>query len=318
MSKIQIHVAVATVLNQAGQVLIAKRKSAVHQGDKWEFPGGKREIGESIEETLIRELAEEISITPIHYKPLIKIAYQYPEKNVLLDTWQVTAYSGEVKGREGQPVMWKMPDELKPEDFPPANIPIIHALRLPDRCFITPDFNGNEAAYLYQVVSVLKKGVKLIQFRSCALQKNDYLNLAFKLEKACRCYNAQLILNTDTAVLNSIDAQGIHLNSARLLQCRKRPLPYDKWFSASCHSETEIRRALELDVDFIFVSPVKYTDSHPFAEPIGWERLANLCDLSTVPVYALGGMDLGDIPIAQAQGAQGVAAIRAFLNPTNG
>lgn len=310
-----IHVAVAAVVNQNGQVLVAKRNTNAHQGDKWEFPGGKMEAGESIQETLIRELSEEINIIPIHYRPLIRITYQYPEKRVLLDTWQVTAYSGIPRGREGQPIMWKMPSELKPDDFPPANIPIIHALQIPDCCFITPDYTGDKADYLALICSVLRKGVKLIQFRSHALERGVYLDLAYTLDQYCRDYGTILMLNTYPDILQDMHhAQGVHLSSARLFECKQRPLPKDKWFSASCHSEQEIRHALELDVDFILISPVKHTHTHSSAEPLGWEKFAAFCELSTVPVYALGGMHIDDIPKAQSLGAQGIAAIRAFIN----
>src|SRR5690606_37293180 len=95
-----IDVAVAVVLDAERRVLITRRHPDVHQGGKWEFPGGKRESGESILSALQRELHEElgISIHPETCQPLIRIRHVYPEKTVLLDVWRVAQFDGEPHG----------------------------------------------------------------------------------------------------------------------------------------------------------------------------------------------------------------------------
>ena len=66
------------------------------------------------------------------------------------------------------------------------------------------------------------------------------------------------------------------------------------------------------------VSPVAATASHPQARPIGWDGLAALTAVATLPVYALGGMGPADLPVAQRHGAQGIAAIRGLWKQGDG
>jgi 8-oxo-dGTP diphosphatase len=69
----------------------------------WEFPGGKVEAEESVETALGRELHEELGIVVDVARPLIKVQHDYPDKQVLLDVWEVSAFTGEPHGAEGQP-----------------------------------------------------------------------------------------------------------------------------------------------------------------------------------------------------------------------
>ncbi|NVK21019.1 MAG: 8-oxo-dGTP diphosphatase MutT [Kangiellaceae bacterium] len=122
-----IHVAVA-VIQIGDRILIAKRPVHLHKGGYWEFPGGKVESDETIQQALIRECYEELAIVPCLFRPLIEIRHQYPEKEVLLDVWLVTDYLGVPAGVEGQPLVWCTLQNLKGYQFPEANIPIIEKL----------------------------------------------------------------------------------------------------------------------------------------------------------------------------------------------
>ena len=125
----RVHVAVAVICNADGNILIAKRPEGVHQGGLWEFPGGKVEAGENLENALKRELFEELGIELKACEPLIEIHHNYPDKSVWLDVWRVTGFSGEAYGREQQPVRWVAPKALDDYEFPKANQPIIEVLR---------------------------------------------------------------------------------------------------------------------------------------------------------------------------------------------
>ncbi|CAG0995784.1 partial ADP-ribose pyrophosphatase, partial [Gammaproteobacteria bacterium] len=78
-----LHVAVGVIRNGSGEVLVARRHERLHQGGLWEFPGGKVEPGETVEDALRRELREELSIGVESARPLIKIAHDYGDKRVL-------------------------------------------------------------------------------------------------------------------------------------------------------------------------------------------------------------------------------------------
>lgn len=97
------------------------------------------EDGEAVRIALDRELQEELGIRPQAARPLIQIRHDYPDKQVLLDVWEVLAFSGEPHGAEGQPLAWVSERQLLEYEFPAANKPIVAAARLPERYLITPD-----------------------------------------------------------------------------------------------------------------------------------------------------------------------------------
>ena len=122
-----IHVAVGVIL-QGQSILLALRSSKQHQGGKWEFPGGKVEQDESVQQALARELQEEVAIEITQCQAFMQLEYAYPEKTVLLDIYLVSAFNGEPHGREGQPLRWVAIDELSSIEFPDANQPIVERL----------------------------------------------------------------------------------------------------------------------------------------------------------------------------------------------
>lgn len=123
-----IHVAVGVVINANQHVLISLRGAHQHQGNRWEFPGGKVEAGESVIESLSRELEEELGIRAEQAEPLCRIEHSYSDKQVLLDVWWVTKISGEVQALEGQEWRWVPVNELTDYTFPAANAPILTAI----------------------------------------------------------------------------------------------------------------------------------------------------------------------------------------------
>ncbi len=125
----RIHVAVGVILNKDNQILLAKRPAHLHQGGKWEFPGGKVEANETTSEALIRELKEEVNLDISATEPLMTISHDYPDKQVLLDIHTVKSFSGEAKGLEGQLIEWAELTDIENYDFPEANKQIVDALK---------------------------------------------------------------------------------------------------------------------------------------------------------------------------------------------
>jgi 8-oxo-dGTP diphosphatase len=122
-----IHVAVG-VIKRGESIFISKRPEQLHQGGRWEFPGGKVESGETVLEALHRELLEEVGLTVIQAESMLTLEYDYPEKRVLLDVWLVTECEGEGQGLEGQLVAWVPYQQLSDYQFPDANQPILTAV----------------------------------------------------------------------------------------------------------------------------------------------------------------------------------------------
>ena len=307
-----VHVAVAVIRNATGQIFITVRPNHVHQGGLWEFPGGKVENGEIVQQALQREILEEVGIEVQQILPLIKIPYQYPDKRVLLDVWEVLSYQGQAHGREGQECRWVNSEQLLQYTFPPANRPIVAAVRLPDRYLVTPEPGSDSTLFLQRLKSSLQAGVKLVQFRAKTLPRDKVMQLANEVIQLCRHYKVPVLLNTDQNNLErcvNLAADGIHVTSQCLLALSERPVPRSRWFAASCHNTKEINQAGRLGADFIVVGAVKATYSHPMSTPLGWEKFTSLTDQATMPVYAIGGMLPEDVNASREAGGQGIAAI---------
>ncbi|MGO4998003.1 8-oxo-dGTP diphosphatase MutT [Oceanisphaera sp. W20_SRM_FM3] len=127
--KKSILVAVGVIENAQGEIFICRRNANQHQANKWEFPGGKVEAGETVAQALARELAEEVGISVLACEPFMQIEHDYGDKHVTLAIRKVTAFSGEPHGLEGQPSRWVAVSELEQYDFPEANGPIVAKLR---------------------------------------------------------------------------------------------------------------------------------------------------------------------------------------------
>lgn len=124
----QVHVAVGVVLVNE-DVFLTKRALNVHQGGKWEFPGGKVEKSESVAEALYRELQEEIAIDILSCFPLTTIEHDYGDKQVKLEVFVIDNFQGEPCAQEGQEEAWFHINELDQLDFPEANKSIVEALK---------------------------------------------------------------------------------------------------------------------------------------------------------------------------------------------
>jgi 8-oxo-dGTP diphosphatase len=123
-----VHVAVG-VIARDDSIFITLRADDAHQGGKWEFPGGKVEQGETVQDALKRELAEEIGIDIKGSSPLTVITHDYGDKLVKLDVHMVREFDGEPFGKEGQQSKWLAIESLNAADFPDANVPIIDAIK---------------------------------------------------------------------------------------------------------------------------------------------------------------------------------------------
>ncbi|MGV8844659.1 MAG: Nudix family hydrolase [Pseudomonas sp.] len=311
-----LQVAVAVIRNPQGQILIAKRAQQQQQGGLWEFPGGKLEAGESVLTALARELNEELGIElgtgASAARPLIQVRHDYPDQQVLLQVWEVSAFTGTPYGAEGQPLAWVTPQQLGNYTFPAANRPIVAAARLPAQYLITPEGLAPKAL-LAGLKAALDAGIRLVQLRAPAMYDPQYRDLAVDAVGLC-AGRAQLMLKGPLQWLGDFPAAGWHLTSRQLRELASggRPFPATRWLAASCHNAEELALASAMGVDFVSLSPLQATQSHPGATPLGWAQAEALMAAFNQPVYLLGGLNPSDTARAWQSGAQGVAGIRAF------
>ncbi|MGV1717496.1 8-oxo-dGTP diphosphatase MutT [Vibrio furnissii] len=122
----RIHIVAGIIFNQdKSQIFITKRPDNLHKGGFWEFPGGKVEAGESIEQAMARELDEEIGIEVTQQTPFQHLEYDYPEKSLTFDFILVTDFNHQPYGREGQQGEWVNIADLAHYTFPEANLPVL-------------------------------------------------------------------------------------------------------------------------------------------------------------------------------------------------
>ncbi len=304
-----LHVAVGVIRKPSGEVLISRRPDHVHQGGLWEFPGGKCEPGETVEQALARELAEELGIEVAAAEPLIQIRHRYPDRQVLLDVFEVTAFTGTPRGREGQPLRWVHPGALRRSAFPAADLPILTAINLPPYYAILEN-GGDRTTYRTRLQRLLERGIRLIYWRARDLPQAHYLQLLGEFRPLVREADATLMVRRHPQITPQ-KPLGLHLDSAALARLRRRP-PGWSLVSAACHTLDDLLHAEALGVDFATLSPILPTPTHPHAVPIGWHRARTWLTRINLPVYLLGGLNHRDLPRARASGAQGIAGIRLF------
>ena len=312
-----IDVAAAAIVDGQGQVLLAQRLAHLHQGGKWEFPGGKFEPGETAEQALLRELHEELDITVHDYQPLIRLVHHYPEKSVRLHVFTVTRFSGLPKGKEGQALQWADISRLRSFQFPDANYPIVSAVQLPELMLITPawaSFENDIDQLLQFLQKKIANGISLLQLRLPDCDDTTYLDIVQRLQASGLLERCRLMLNRDPQLIARFANVGWHISGEHveaaqaILAKGMRP----DWLSMSIHGRDEWHARRMLEPDFVLLSPVKATASHPESTALGWQKFAEIAEEINGPVYALGGMNVEDLIHAKQSGAQGIAGISCF------
>jgi len=307
-----IHVVAGILSDAQGRVLLAQRAQGSHLAGLWEFPGGKIEPGESVEDALRRELHEELAIEIEGVEPIISIPWHYAEKSIVLHALRVREFRGVPHGQQQQQLRWELPGDTPGIPMPPPDRPIVRALRLPSHYAITPEPGSSDVEFLEGLQRLIARGAPLIQLRTKTIPVTRLRALAKQARDEARKAGATLLLNGNLELVRELDIDGVHLSATDLLSLDARPFGGDRWVAASCHHERELAHAAAIGVDFVVLGPVLHTTSHAGAAPMGWRRFAALCATAPFPVYALGGMASTHLDAAKAAGAQGIAGISAF------
>ena len=130
MSAKIVLVAACALVDTDGRVLIAQRPEGKMMAGQWEFPGGKIEADERPEQTLIRELREELDIivSEACLAPLTFASHSYANFHLLMPLYVCRRWEGTVTAREGQQLAWVKPNRLRDYDMPPADVPLVSHL----------------------------------------------------------------------------------------------------------------------------------------------------------------------------------------------
>lgn len=312
-----LHVVAAALEDSAGRILVTQRPAGKRQAGRWEFPGGKVEPGEAVMDALARELREELSVELGQSEPLIQLHHDYADFSVFLDVHSVKSWTGDIAAMESQAMQWCFPGELHDVDILEADLPIIHALQLPPAICITPNIE-DRTGWWDELDATLEAASRastrrFLQLRQPRVSEEEYLELARKVLPLAKSRGVEVILNGAPELIDVLpEAAGLHLPSRFLHEYVRSEVGGRGWLSAAVHNSNDLNSALRLGVDYLLISPVKETGSHPGAAPLGWKKFDDLARAAGIPAYALGGMHPDDLKEARQHGAQGVAGIGNF------
>ncbi|MEF8833806.1 MAG: Nudix family hydrolase [Halofilum sp. (in: g-proteobacteria)] len=306
-----LRVAVGVLRRPDGRVLVAERDPRRHQGGRLEFPGGKCDPGESGLAALTRELREEVGVEVTAAEPLIRVRHDYGDRRVELETFLVTGWRDEPHGAEGQAVEWVDPGRLSADRFPAANRPVLAALSRPALCLITPDIDavpGGDELLSGLERALTGRRVGLVQLRRRDRGSPEWRSLTNAAAERCSAHGVTLMVNGTPDLLDDLPGEvGLHMPAAVLRDHSSRPVAASRLLGCACHDVDEVASAERAGVDQILIGPVLPTRTHPGAKTLGWEGLAELTARTTLPAYAVGGLQVGDLGGAREAGAIGVA-----------
>ena len=304
-----IKAVVGVLRNKNQEILIAQRRKSQFMGGFWELPGGKIEEGETPEQALSRELNEELGIQVKHSSLHQTMVCRYEDRIVELSIYNINQYQNTPIGLEGQTITWVKIIDLNNYQLLPTMTAFINSITLPNKYWITPSNNHQSDGWMAKFNQKLTQDITLIQLRS-----KMALNIAFiaELHDKCKKNNIKLLLNTINKTFDETYCDGWHLTTGEMLTLAKRPCANDKLLGASAHNLTEALKAQTIGADFIVISPVQATQTHPDAVPLSWDSAADVVDRLNIPVYFLGGMGAKDLDRTLGLGAQGIAGVSAF------
>jgi 8-oxo-dGTP diphosphatase len=158
----------------------------------------------------------------------------------------------------------------------------------------------------------LDQGLKLLQVREPTLtpeERNLFTEQAIDLAHR---YGCKVMVKAPSGAL-SAGAHGLHFTAAQLMKLEGKPA--NMLVGASCHTRAELERAMQLELDFAVLGPVKKTASHENDLPLGWEKFIAMTREASIPVYAIGGLTVADRNDAWSAGAHGLAMISGAWRP---
>lgn len=185
-------------------------------------------------------------------------------------------------------------------------------LQLPRLYLITdskryPDF-------LERLPRLLDKGIRMVQLREKDLSGLEYYKLALRVRELTHKYNALLFINDRVDIALAVSADGVHLPAEGLPPSAVRKIDKNLIVGYSAHSLDQALYAEKEGADFITLSPIFETKSHPEAKPIGLDLLEEVSQRISIPIYALGGIEWDKIRLCYKRGAYGIGGIGLFFD----
>ena len=299
------------IFQDRGKILISQSKKKANK-IVWEFPGGKREKKETPEQTLYRELKEELNVVVRKARLIKKFITNVDGSNYELSVFSIVEWLGECIGSESQVLQWVPISELINYNMHVPNKKIFPSLMLPNKIMITPYLNKDYDLFLKNLDLLKLYEIDLLQLR---LSHDEAINKLISREIKKKSGNkVKVMINGGMSEFDENYFDGVHLPFNLAKGLNARPVKKNYLFSVACHNKKEIEHAGLIDADFVYLSPINQTTSHLNSNILGWSEARRIAAVSSKPVYALGGLSILDTSRAIENGFQGIAGISTFWN----
>jgi 8-oxo-dGTP diphosphatase len=296
---------VGVLVRSDGAVLLADRPAGKPYAGHWEFPGGKIEDGESVEQALVRELREELDLRVGRSDPWVVIEHDYPHAYVRLHFRRIFDWAGAPRPIEGQRLQFLVPGATAPAPLLPAAVPALRWIQLPTVSGHSPGGALEAGAAEAWLEGALARGLRQILWHEPSL---DDAQLAIALPRCmarARSYGARLLVDARSARRLGPGAdlpEGLFLCAADLRRADARPAA--DWVGAQAGTHGDLARAASLGCDFAVLAaqPSESDDGGP-----GPQRLAEQCRDSPLPLYVTEPLSAAGLDQARRAGAHGLA-----------
>ena len=299
-------VAVGVLVREDGAVLLADRPAGKPYAGYWEFPGGKIESGESVEQALARELAEELGVQVRACLPWVAMEYDYPHAYVRLYFRRIHDWAGTPRPVEGQQLRFILPGEAPPQPLLPAALPAMRWIQLPTVTGFSPQTATSARQAAQWLENVLGRGLRQIVWHEPLLGVDERAAALAACAALAEGYGARLLVDTrDLPAADATAAAGTgsacYLAAAELRAARDRPR--SGWLAAGVETRADIAHAAALGCDFVVLEagPAK-TGPLP-----ALDEVARLCADAPAPIYLHGELDIKELQAVQALGVHGLA-----------
>lgn len=170
--------------------------------------------------------------------------------------------------------------------------------------------------FLSHLAVCIRQGVRAIQIREKSLSPRELEFLARSLSGLPGRRHVRVFLNDRADLVVALDLDGVHLTeSSMTVEAARRVIGPDRLIGVSVHDLAGLQRAETAGADFVVCGPLATTSSKPAGHPVlSFDEFAGLCRAVAIPVFALGGVDLGNAARCTEAGAAGVAGISLLMN----
>lgn len=152
------------------------------------------------------------------------------------------------------------------------------------------------------------KGVDIVQLRDKMSSRSAILSEARRIKSLLKGTSVIFIINDYVDIAQLVDADGLHLGQGDLpISLARRLLGKDKIIGLSCHSQKQAFEAEKNGADYISIGPIFYTSTKPEYKPVGIGLLKKVSQGISIPIFAIGGLNLSNIYRVLSYGATGIA-----------